>query len=709
VPPRHVNHNLRWLIVALAFSLGDAVPVGAFQIWPPQSPPLELHTLLGTAPFWHNPWVIGLALLVLAAALAGVFVRFKCSRCAYIGRQQEIQAAIGAAQRRLAAILENTSDLVAFADAERKPLYVNSAGRRMLGLGPDEELADFSTNQMYPSWANDLILNEGLPTALREGVWRGQTAVRQRDGREIPVSQVITAHRKPDGTLDFTSTIIRDITPLVEAMRALESSRARFRSYWDSCPMGILAYELQADDRLIFVHANPAADRILGVDCQQFVGRTLEEAFPPLADTEIPEAYRRAAREGLSFHTDQMDYEHGQIRGLFEVYAFQTSPNCMACMFLEITVRRQAELALRESEDRFHQLALSIHEVFYLVDWPEPRFIYVSPAFESIWGTKPNVLYHEPSFWTALIHPDDQQRVATSLQEQIPTGEWTADYRILRPDNSVRWIRDRAFAIRDAFGNVHRLAGVAEDITERHQAETAEQTFRRLAQSLVGTLFLDDLGRYVAAACRTLFRHDAFFLELLDPESGERTPVYAEDTRPGVDTPEEVEPPTPDLSAEWLSRLQHGHTLIVNRSPDTEEAELGLWGFTERRTKSILLGPVVSGGRCIGLISLQSYTTDRYQSRDADLLQTLANQCAATLVRVQAEEQLRLLNSELESKIRDRTNELQRVVNLMAGRETRMGELKEEIQQLRTELQRARSTPTPDPEPDTHRRSPSSP
>jgi len=349
---------------------------------------------------------MGIAALALASFLARCLVRAKRSRSEIAARREATQASAAAARDRLAAILEHTSDLVAFADAERKPLYLNPAGRRMLGLEPDEDLTPFTTSEMYPPWANDLIVGEGLPTALREGVWRGQTAVLHRDGREIPVSQVITAHYHPDGTLDFTSTILRDITPLVAAMRALETTQARFRSYWDSCPMGIHAYELQPNDRLVFLDANPASDRILGVDSQQFVGRTLEEAFPPLASTPLPQAYRQAARDGIPFHTEQFEYEHGQIRGVFEIYAFRTGSNRMASMFLETTVRRQAEVALRESEDRFRQLALSIHEVFYLIEWPEPHFVYVSPAFESIWGRKTSELYHQPSLWSDPIHPE---------------------------------------------------------------------------------------------------------------------------------------------------------------------------------------------------------------------------------------------------------------------------------------------------------------
>ncbi len=101
--------------------------------------------------------------------------------------------------------------------------------------------------------------------------------------------------------------------------------------------MGVHMYDLLSDGRLVFVGANPAADRLLGVDNSQFVGKTIEEAFPPLRDTEVPERYRRAAANGEPWVTQQVDYRDGRIAGAYEVYAFQTKPESMAAFFLDIT------------------------------------------------------------------------------------------------------------------------------------------------------------------------------------------------------------------------------------------------------------------------------------------------------------------------------------------------------------------------------------
>jgi len=472
-----------------------------------------------------------------------------------------------------------------------------------------------------------------------------------------------------------------------EAVRAAEISETRFRTLWECCPMGIHTYELQNDGRLLFCGANPAADHILAVDNRQFVGQTLEQAFPAVQSTAIPQAYRSAATEGTRWHSEQVEYEHGAIRGTFEVYAFPTGPSRIAVMFAEITARRQAEIALRDSEDRFRQIAASIREVFYLLDWPDPQFAYVSPAFETIFGHSTDTLYAEPGLWSAAIHPEDRPRVQQSLIEQIPTGEWTAEYRIVRPDNSCRWVRNRAFAILNGSNKPVRLAGVVEDITAHHQSERAEQAFRRLAQSLVGASSLRDLGQFVAAACRELFHHDAFFLDLLDPQTGKRSSIYTEDTRPGSPAPEEVGGGSPPLAEEWIEPLRQGKPVILNRSQDQTEPLLDAWGFTQRRVASILLSPVVSEGRCIGIVSLQSYTPSLYENRDADLLQTLANHCASGIVRILAEEKLHQLNAELASKVHSRTLGLRRLVDLIEKPDVQVGQLRDEVRRLRGETE----------------------
>ncbi|MEW6543394.1 MAG: response regulator [Nitrospirota bacterium] len=115
-------------------------------------------------------------------------------------------------QRRLLAILEATTDFVGTADRDGRPLYVNQAGRKLLGIGEGEDISGTVISDYHPDWAKQLVMAEGLPTALRAGVWSGETALLTRDGREVPVSQVILSHRNAAGEVEYYSTIARDIS-----------------------------------------------------------------------------------------------------------------------------------------------------------------------------------------------------------------------------------------------------------------------------------------------------------------------------------------------------------------------------------------------------------------------------------------------------------------------------------------------------------------
>jgi PAS domain S-box-containing protein len=117
-----------------------------------------------------------------------------------------------AARERLAAILESTTDLVGMSDPNGRFLYLNRAGRKLLGLGVSEDISETFVADFLPGAANHRVLTEGIPTALRDGTWSGESVLLNRSGKEIAMSQVILAHRAADGSLEFLSTIIRDIT-----------------------------------------------------------------------------------------------------------------------------------------------------------------------------------------------------------------------------------------------------------------------------------------------------------------------------------------------------------------------------------------------------------------------------------------------------------------------------------------------------------------
>jgi PAS domain S-box-containing protein len=132
-------------------------------------------------------------------------------------------------------------------------------------------------------------------------------------------------------------------------------------------------------------------------------------------------------------------------------------------------MRARVEQVLRESEERFRQLAENIQEVFWMT--ADKQVIYVSPAYERIWGRSRTSLYEASRSWLDAVHPDDREQVLRAAKTAQTGGPYDETYRILRPDGTVRWIHDRAFHIRDEEGEIVRIVGTAEDITERRQLE----------------------------------------------------------------------------------------------------------------------------------------------------------------------------------------------------------------------------------------------
>lgn len=137
----------------------------------------------------------------------------------------------------------------------------------------------------------------------------------------------------------------------------------------------------------------------------------------------------------------------------------------------QIAARVEIEYALRDSEERFRQLAEHIREVFWVYGIAEQRVLYVSPAYEEIWGRPAQSLLEQPREWIEAVHPDDRPRVRAAHVEKLASGVLDEEYRIIRPDGAVRWIWDRGFPIRDAAGHIYRIAGLAEDTTARKLAE----------------------------------------------------------------------------------------------------------------------------------------------------------------------------------------------------------------------------------------------
>ncbi|HEX9996035.1 MAG TPA: PAS domain S-box protein [Abditibacterium sp.] len=141
----------------------------------------------------------------------------------------------------------------------------------------------------------------------------------------------------------------------------------------------------------------------------------------------------------------------------------------------DVSERKMVEESLRESEQRFRQLAENIDEVFWITDPNTHEILYISPAYEAIWGRSIAELYENPRVWTDAIHPSDQKRISEIRLDKLKTSQYDEEYRIVRPNGEDRWVHDRAFPVQGENGEIYRVVGVAKDITERKIVEDALQ------------------------------------------------------------------------------------------------------------------------------------------------------------------------------------------------------------------------------------------
>jgi two-component system, sensor histidine kinase and response regulator len=138
--------------------------------------------------------------------------------------------------------------------------------------------------------------------------------------------------------------------------------------------------------------------------------------------------------------------------------------------FLDITARKRTEVALRQSEEMFRQLVENIRQVFFILTPDPPRMVYISPAYEDVFGRPGHELYARADAWTDSVHPEDRARVLSVFEQSIQGAATAMEYRLKRPDGSIRWIHARTFPVQNSRGKLGRIVGIAEDITDRKEA-----------------------------------------------------------------------------------------------------------------------------------------------------------------------------------------------------------------------------------------------
>jgi two-component system, NtrC family, sensor kinase len=275
----------------------------------------------------------------------------------------------------------------------------------------------------------------------------------------------------------------------------------------DSLPAGVCGL----DEKENITFCNSSFSTLIGLPRQEILGKNLHDLLHA-GHNGHPAHFQPCAlaialaRNNAVHGTDEYLWRKDGTRSPLE-YWLQPLPDpatstARVITLLEITERRAAEDALRASEERFRLISNNVGQVFYLMTAHTGTPVYLSPAFEKLWGLPCNAIYEKPSLWWRTVLPEDREQVLASRKRLLAGEQICGEFRIARPDGTRRWIKDQANPIHDSGGKVCMFAGVAEDITEAHGTREAirqnEEKYRRLLANVPDVIWTSDQHRRIA-------------------------------------------------------------------------------------------------------------------------------------------------------------------------------------------------------------------
>jgi PAS domain S-box-containing protein len=294
---------------------------------------------------------------------------------------------------------------------------------------------------------------------------------------------------------------------------------------------------------------------------------------------------------------------------------------------------------LHESDERFRQLAEHVTDVFWLRDCAAGRMLYVSPAFETIWERPREELLQNIQAFLDAVHPEDRGRVKEAFRRQDAGEQTTEEYRVVQSGGGLRWIWDRAFPVRTENGDVYRVAGIAEDVTDRKRAED-DARFLADASAALTSLVDIDSGLQRLAERAVPFFCDWMTIDLLD-ETGKLRRVAAAHVDPNkVELANEVNrrfPSDRNTTTGLWSVVNTGKPRFTPEiTAETMEQSVNNAEFrailTELGLRSYIGVPLTVRGKTFGVLSfITAESGRRYTLDDLAMAEDLARRTAVAV------------------------------------------------------------------------------
>ncbi len=347
-------------------------------------------------------------------------------------------------------------------------LQVNEALCRILGYSREELLGTTWMALIHPDDLQPTLQRLERLHTERVGFLEAERRYLHRGGRVILGRVRASLVRGCDGQPLYYVTHAEDITEKRLAEDALRESESRFRIMADGCPE--MMWVTDAEGSIRFV--NRECRRFFGVDLEGLAGSSWQLVLHPDDAPEYCGVVQQAVRDQAPFRAEaRVRRADGEWRWINTSAEPRFAPNGQFLGHVgispDITERKQVEQALQRSEEEFRQFAENVRSVIWITSPGAEEVLYVNHAYQEIWGRSCESLYRNPSSWMEAIHGEDRQRARTVLARLTEGESVETEYRIRTPEGREKWIRDRAFPVRDGAGQLIRTTGISEDITER--------------------------------------------------------------------------------------------------------------------------------------------------------------------------------------------------------------------------------------------------
>ncbi len=401
--------------------------------------------------------------------------------------RKKTEDALRESEQKFSSILKSIQDVVwSFSLKDGELIYMSPSVEQMLGRKPEEFSRD---KNLWIKCAHPedivVVIEKRYRELEKKGFSEEEHRIVRKDGSIGWIRNRVKLAYDENGEPERVDGLFTDITEQKKKEEELKASEGRFKSLATSSKDAVLI----ADESGKIVYCNSAAETITGYTTDELLGKSSLLLRPPrLRDVQA----KKLEKYILEGKFENRFLESSLVRKSGEEFPVEVSTTSwkqggktfFGGFIRDITERKQAEEALRRSEAKVSSILNSLEDVVMSFSIEAEELIYLSPSAEKLFGRKVEDFKENKQLWMEYIHPDDINIIEDGYNQLGEKGLSETEYRIIRPDGDIKWVRDRVKIIYDEKGEPVFMNGLASDITERKKAEEERlEMERRLLHS----------------------------------------------------------------------------------------------------------------------------------------------------------------------------------------------------------------------------------